>query len=231
MSVSDRTANTLRRLHSLTGILPIGAFLLFHLFVNSKSVQGHESFNAAAAGINQLPYVVLLELLVIGVPILFHMVLGAVIITTGQMNVGAFRHERNWAYLLQRISGLFLVVFIIYHVWSTRFAAGAEADLYGHMAKALADPGTFVFYVLGVAAAAYHLGNGIFGFSIHWGIAVSRRAQRQMAQVGTAVFLVLTLVGLNALLGFLGRGVSLFERAPETTATVALPAPAAEVTR
>jgi succinate dehydrogenase / fumarate reductase cytochrome b subunit len=229
MSVSDRTANTLRRLHSLTGIVPIGVFLLFHLFTNSKALHGPEHFNGAAAEIGKLPYVLLIEIFGIAVPILFHMVLGVVIATSGQLNVGAYRHERNWAYALQRATGLFLVVFIIIHVWSTRFSPAAEADLFGHMAKALADPGTFVFYVLGVSAAAYHLGNGLFGFCIHWGIAVSRRAQLQAARVGTAVFLVLTLVGVNSLLGFLGKGVTLFERAHETEAVAT--APSAAVSR
>jgi succinate dehydrogenase / fumarate reductase, cytochrome b subunit len=218
MTISERTTNTLRRLHSLTGILPIGLFLAFHLFTNSKALHGPEHFNSAAGEISKLPYVTLIEIFGIALPILFHMVLGVLIAVTGQMNTSRFTYERNWGYVLQRASGLFLVVFIITHVWSTRFVPGIEVDLFGHMAKVLQNPGVFAFYVLGVTCAAYHLGNGLFGFSIHWGIATGRRAQRQAARLGFAVFILLTLVSLNALLGFVGKGVKLFERAPESAA-------------
>ena len=223
MTFSERTTYNLRRWHSLTGILPIGLFLLFHLFINSKSLQGQQSYEAAATGIASLPYVVVLELLVIGVPILFHMVLGVVIATSAQWGVRTYRYERGWAYVVQRVTGLFLVLFIIYHVWTTRLATGPGTDLFELMRKSLANPGIFVFYVLGVTAAAYHLGNGLFGFAIHWGIAVTRPAQRRAAMSGTLVFVVLTLVSINALLGFEGMGVRLFERTGETTATAAAP--------
>ncbi len=221
MSISERTANTLRRLHSLTGILPVGAFLAFHLYINSKSVQGSASYRAATGELPKLPLVILIELLVIALPILFHMVLGLLIIVTGQVNTSRFPYERNWGYVAQRVSGLYLVIFILYHVWTTRFSAaalGPEGDLFALMGKQLANPGVFVFYVLGVASAAYHLGNGLFGFAIHWGITNGRRAQRRAAALGWAVAIALTLVGVKSLLGFLGRGVRLFERSTDATA-------------
>ncbi len=219
MSMSDRTANTLKRLHSLTGVLPIGAFLAFHLFINAKAVQGPASYRAATDEIAKLPFVALIEVVAIGLPILFHMVLGLLIVTSGQANLGRFRYERNWGYGLQRASGLFLVLFIIYHVWSSRFAPEAMSpggDLFALMQKQLSNPAVFLFYVLGVASAAFHLGNGLFGFAIHWGLTTGRHAQRQAARFGYAVAIVLTLIGVNALLGFVGRGVRLFERVSDT---------------
>jgi succinate dehydrogenase / fumarate reductase, cytochrome b subunit len=217
MSVSERTANTLRRLHSLTGILPIGAFLCFHLFINSKAVQGHLAYRTAADELAKLPYVILLELFAIALPIVFHMVLGILIVVNGQMNTPRFPYERNWGYVLQRASGVYLVFFLVFHVWTTRFSAVAmrpDGDLFELMSRQLASPGVFALYVIGVSSAAYHLGNGLFGFAIHWGIATGRNAQRQAARLGLAVGLVLALVGINSLLGFTGHGVRLFERAP-----------------
>ncbi|ORO16666.1 succinate dehydrogenase, partial [Staphylococcus aureus] len=35
----------LRRIHSLLGIIPIGAFLVVHLLVNHQATQGAEAFN------------------------------------------------------------------------------------------------------------------------------------------------------------------------------------------
>ncbi|OGF13166.1 MAG: hypothetical protein A2W00_13895 [Candidatus Eisenbacteria bacterium RBG_16_71_46] len=224
MTISDRTYYTLKRLHSLTGVVPIGLFLLEHFFTNSLAVHGAAAYNRASEDLASLPYVQLLEIFGIGVPILFHMVLGIVIATTGQANAGRHGYARNWMYLLQRVSGLVLVAYIIYHVWSTRLSAEVlrgDTDLFGLMANQLQHPAVFAFYVLGVLAASYHFGNGLFGFAIHWGIATGATAQRRAARLGLAVFLVLSLVGINSLLSFVGRPLRLFERAPETTAAVA----------
>ena len=40
MKISDRTYFTLKRLHSLTGVVPVGLFLLEHLYTNARSLQG-----------------------------------------------------------------------------------------------------------------------------------------------------------------------------------------------
>ncbi|MBI5710613.1 MAG: succinate dehydrogenase [Candidatus Eisenbacteria bacterium] len=229
MTVSDRTYFTLRRLHSLSGVVPVGVFLLEHFFTNSFAVQGPDAFNRAAEHLAEIPYVVLIEVFGIGLPILFHMVLGLVIVTTGQANAAKYRYQNNWMYLLQRVSGLFLVAYILYHVWTTRLSPEVmrgETDLFGMMSDDLRSPGLFAFYVLGVIAASYHFGNGLFGFAIHWGLATGRRAQRNVARLGLAVFLVLSLVGINSLLAFVHRPVRLFERAPETKVVEHPPLPA-----
>lgn len=208
MRLSDATYHALKRLHSLTGVVPIGLFLLAHFFTNSKAVQGPALFDHAAGELASIPYVVLVEALGIWLPILFHMVLGIVIATTAQATGTAKGNPRYWQYLLQRASGIFLVAFIVYHTWATRFSPEylASPSAYAYMREHLSHPGVFAFYVAGIAAACYHLGNGLFGFAIHWGLVTGARAQRQLARLGLAVGLVLTLVGLNALLGFLGLG-------------------------
>lgn len=214
MRISDSTHHLLKRLHSLTGVVPVGLFLLVHFFTNSKAVQGPETFDHAAAELAAIPYVVLLEAVGIWLPILFHMVLGIVIATTGQATGTVKQNPRYWQYVFQRLTGIFLVVFIVYHTWATRFSSGYLESLsaYGFMRDHLSHPGVFVFYAVGIAAACFHFGNGLFGFAIHWGLVAGARAQRQVARLGLVAGLVLTLVGFNALLGFLGLGVNLFQK-------------------
>jgi succinate dehydrogenase / fumarate reductase cytochrome b subunit len=65
----------------------------------------------------------------------------------------------------------------------------------------------FVFYVIGIVSACWHLGNGLFGFAIHWGLATGRSAQRLVGRLAFGVFVVLTLVALNSLLAFTGHGI------------------------
>lgn len=214
MKVSDRTYFTLKRLHSLTGVVPVGIFLIEHLFTNARSLQGAEAFDTAAADLARLPFVVVIEALGIWLPILFHMVVGILIATTSQANVGKHGYARNWQYTLQRVSGILLVFYILYHTWALRFAGDylTSASPYAYVREHLAHPGILAFYVLGTIAACYHFGNGLFGFAIHWGIVTGREAQRNAARLGLAVFVALSLLGIASLFGFRGLRLDFLQK-------------------
>ncbi len=214
MKVTDRTYFTLKRLHSLTGVVPIGLFLLEHLYTNARALQGPAAFDGAAAELARLPFVVLIEAFGIWLPIVFHMVLGVLIATTSQANVGKHGYARNWQYTLQRATGVLLVFYLIYHTWALRFDAGYlnSTSAYEYVNRHLANPAVLAFYVLGTLAACYHFGNGLFGFAIHWGLVTSRPAQRQMARLGIAVFLALSALGLASLLGFRGVRADILQK-------------------
>jgi succinate dehydrogenase / fumarate reductase cytochrome b subunit len=214
MKLSDRTYFTLKRLHSLTGVVPVGVFLLEHLYTNARSLQGQEAFDQAAADLAKLPFVVLVEALGIWLPILFHMVVGILISTTAQANVGKHGYARNWQYTLQRTSGLLLVFYLLYHTWALRFDPHYlhSESAYQYVNHHLAEPAVMAFYVLGTLAACYHFGNGLFGFAIHWGLVTGREAQRRMSQVGFAVFVALSLLGLAALFGFRGPRLDFLQK-------------------
>jgi succinate dehydrogenase / fumarate reductase cytochrome b subunit len=214
MKVSDRQYFTLKRLHSLTGVVPVGLFLLEHLFTNSKSLQGAAAFDKAAAELAGLPFVVLLEAFGIWLPILFHMVVGILIATTSQANLGKHGYARNWHYTLQRLTGILLVFYIVFHTWQTRFSADYlnSASAYEYVNHMLAGPGMMAFYILGILSACYHFGNGLFGFAIHWGLVTGRHAQRVAAQLGLLVFAGLAIVGILALLGFRGLRLEFLQK-------------------
>src|SRR5204862_336824 len=67
MKVSDRTYFTLKRLHSLSGVVPIGLFLLEHLYTNARSLQGPAAFDAAVADLARLAFAVSRALSALGV--------------------------------------------------------------------------------------------------------------------------------------------------------------------
>ena len=48
----------LRRLHSLSGIVPIGLFLLEHFISNAEAFKGAEAYGAQVKFLNILPFVV-----------------------------------------------------------------------------------------------------------------------------------------------------------------------------
>lgn len=209
MKVSDRSYFMLKRLHSLSGVVPIGLFVLEHFFTNSKALQGAAAFDGAAADLARIPYVVLVEALGIWLPIAFHMVLGVIIATTSQANTGRHGYAKNWLYLLQRVSGIVLVFYILFHTWMTRFDTHYlnSPSPYLFVQQQVSHPGVFAFYVLGILATCFHLGNGLFGFAIHWGLATGRNAQRWAGRIAFVTFVALAIVGLNSLLAFTGHGI------------------------
>ncbi len=113
-----------RRLHSLSGILPVGLFLLYHIYENMTALRGPEPYNAMVNDVNMLlprPYFYLLEVAAILGPLLFHALYGIYIASTGKSNVGAYAYGSNWAYWFQRASGYVAFIFIVVHVLVLRF--------------------------------------------------------------------------------------------------------------
>ena len=51
----------LRRLHSLSGIVPIGAFLLEHFISNFEAFHGPEAYGRQVAFLNSLPFVLAMD--------------------------------------------------------------------------------------------------------------------------------------------------------------------------
>ena len=193
----------LRRLHSLLGIIPVGLFLAQHLVINNFATRGPEAFNAASNFMGNLPFVLFLEWFIIYIPLMFHAFYGVYIAFTAKNNVKRYGTFRNWMFMLQRITGVFLVVFIAWHIFQTRVqkALGADVD-YDMMADILSSPFMLAFYIAGVIAATFHLANGIWSFLVSWGITQSPRSQNIVTYISMAIFLVLTVIGIQALLAF-----------------------------
>jgi len=183
----------LRRFHSLTGVLPIGAFLVEHFFTNSFAMFGPEIYNSKVEFFMGLPYILLIEISVIWLPILFHGAYGCYIAYSGQASTLRYGYFRNWMYLMQRITGIVALAFIFYHVYATRISGlltGQHAS-FESVNHSLQNPLILVFYVLGILSASYHLGNGLFGFLITWGISIGEKAQR-----GVSILCVLVSAGM-----------------------------------
>jgi succinate dehydrogenase / fumarate reductase cytochrome b subunit len=197
----------LRKLHSLLGLLPIGAFVAFHLFENSLAVKGKGYFTEHVIHkIGNMPYVELMEVFVIALPILFHGLYGLWIWWTGRSNVSSYGYARNWMYVLQRISGGVALVFILVHVYQTRFqvliGALSKDELYDKMVALFSNPLMQAWYAVGLAACVFHLANGIWLFLVSWGITIGPRSQRISTLVTTGIGLVVLLLGVRALFGF-----------------------------
>ncbi|MFC4737485.1 succinate dehydrogenase cytochrome b558 subunit [Bacillus daqingensis] len=194
-----------RRLHSLLGVVAIGAFLVVHLTVNWFAVRGEQEYNQAAAFMESLPFRYALEIFIIFLPLIFHAVYGLYIAFQARNNTSRFSYFRNWMFRLQRISGVLVLIFVTWHVWETRIAAafGAEVN-FQMMEEIVANPIALIAYIIGITATTFHFANGLWSFAVTWGITVTPRSQQISTYVTAGVFLALTFVGIRSILAFVG---------------------------
>jgi len=192
----------LKRLHSLSGVFPIGFFLLEHMFTNAFILGGPEAYNHKIEFLRNLPFVVFLEITFIGLPILYHAGYGIFVTLSGKTNLSSYPYTRNFLYTLQRITGIAALIYIGYHVYETRIVNalyGTEVS-FARMQEIMSSPFMFWFYIAGLAAVCFHFANGIWGFCISWGITVSAKAQRNVGIGFGALGLLIFIVGTFSLI-------------------------------
>ncbi|OCS88399.1 succinate dehydrogenase cytochrome b558 subunit [Caryophanon tenue] len=194
-----------RRLHSLLGVIPVGLFLVFHLSLNFTATGGEESYNSATGVMELIPHWLLLvmEWVIIYIPLMFHAFYGVYIAFTATHNTKRFGTFRNWMFRIQRMTGIFLVVFVAWHIWQTRIqkALGDTVD-FDMMADIVANPWMLAFYIVGILSATFHLSNGLWSFLVSWGITQSPKSQKIVTYITIGFFIILSVVGVMAILAF-----------------------------
>ena len=226
----------IRRLHSLTGILPIGVFLTIHLVTNSSLAWGWfalkgrgegEGLSVAEGGVQyfahevtwintQVPHLFLTEV-TLWLAIAFHCILGVYYATGGKGNLVHYKHQDNFRYTLQRLSGYFGIFFIFYHIatlrwgwtflipsgtkWSHDFSASTLAAALQGSTTGWTMAGVVVslFHLIGVSLLVFHFANGIWTAAITWGLTVSEHAQKRWGYVCAGFGVTMMLAAWSAL--------------------------------
>ena len=197
----ERNHFWLRRLHSLTGVVPVGGFLIYHFWENATALQSPAAYDEMAGHARNLQLLIFVEVGLILLPLLYHALYGLFIAAYTRVNVGAYSYARNRLFMWQRITGIILVLFITYHVMVLRFGAFAQVQAsYAVLVDHLKNPFIFAFYTAGILSAGFHLGNGLWTFLITWGVTVGKRAQRISQWVTTAISIAMTVLGLVIIL-------------------------------
>lgn len=204
-----RRAFVLRRLHSLSGVLPLGVFLAVHLWTNASLLGGRAPFDHAVGEIQKTPLLPVVEVVGVLLPLAFHAIFGVYLATQGRANVAAYPYARAWAYVFQRITGVVTLLFVLAHLWEFRvqkwlFGMSELAfydTLVAHLSAVTASlPVVAIGYLLGIAASVFHLANGLVTFALTWGFVASRAAQRRLSRVAAVLGLLLFLLGASTVL-------------------------------
>jgi succinate dehydrogenase / fumarate reductase cytochrome b subunit len=197
----------LRRLHSLSGIIPVGAFLLEHILIsNATAIGGPDAYARQVGFLASLPLVPLLELFGIWLPITFHALYGFYIWYRGDGNATEYPWSGNWMYTAQRWTGGIAFIYILWHTYTMRFTGvdlhANPAASFGKVQAEVLQPALFLFYVVGLIAASWHFAYGIWLFCAKWGIVSGDKAQKRFLVLCIAFFFVLSGVGLASLATF-----------------------------
>jgi succinate dehydrogenase / fumarate reductase cytochrome b subunit len=206
----------LRKLHQLTGIMPLGFFLLEHFYTNSKALSGAADFNNSVKDLQSIPYILFVEIGGIFIPLIYHAVYGMVITVEARPNNLHYPYARNWFYTIQRVTGVILFFFITFHVLNFRFGlipglntlsvAHHPEESFSIVSREFHIVPIFVVYVIGITATVWHLANGIWLFLVDWGIAIGERAQKIAGYACLGFGIVLLAVGINAAVAFIRPG-------------------------
>lgn len=207
----------LRRLHSLSGLIPVGAYMVVHLLTNASVLNGAATFQDQVDTIHSLGIMLpLVEWTFIFIPLLFHALFGFVIIRSGNSNAGQYPLQRNIRYTLQRVTGMVAFAFIMYHVWQLHWMGGPLGGGKFKPEHATSSAASAIgaawwiqaIYAVGVLSCVYHLANGLWTMGITWGVWTSPKAQQRADYVCAAFGVGLAIVGLSALFGMSTADVS-----------------------
>lgn len=194
-----------RRLHSLSGVVPVGVFLVVHLWTNAKALSGPITFGRAVGEINDLPFLPVIEVLGIFLPLGFHALYGVVLAFRAKPNVGVYGYARNWLFVLQRVTGVIAFLFLLMHVKDFRVAKALGSmrheGFFDELGLLLGVRWKALIYLLGTTASIFHFANGLRTVLWSFGVTISDRSQR---------FATWACAGLGAGLWVLGASTIVF---------------------
>lgn len=194
--------------------------MTIHLLTNSSILASSQKFQSLVYQIHSLgPALPFIEWGFIFLPLIFHAVIGVMIVRGGMPNTSNYSYSGNIRYTLQRASGMVAFVFIFWHVFhmhgwfhSDWWVEGVAKPLGGANFKpysagstagtALGNPIVTLLYAIGVLSCVFHLANGLWTMGITWGIWVSPAAQKRANWVAIAFGVGLSFVSMGALTGF-----------------------------
>lgn len=197
-----------RTLHAVTGVVPLGLFLVGHLWSQLAALGGHQAYDAARGGLFAAKW---LELVFVLAPLAFHAGFGVVIARRARANVDAYPLSRNWMYAAQRVTGLVTFAFVVWHVvhlWAPQLVGTlGPHQMYPKLEQDLSStsegfPVAAFAMIVGTGASTFHFANGIWGFVLRIGLVRQRSRQAAVAAVSVVLGVLLFVAGVDAIVYF-----------------------------
>ena len=200
----------LARLGSLFAILPLGVWTVNHLWNQLAAYNGPVAWQSAVEGHQSAAGAAVTFLVVLG-PLLWHTVWGIarMVRSRPSADVSRFSNVRYW---VQRLSAVGLLLFLGAHLWLAwfhpRFIEGAPEPFIDIAHEMHFHGPTLAVYLLGTLGIAYHLANGLWSFSMGWGLTVSKSGLAWMERLSILIFVLLLALGWGAVYALYQAGVN-----------------------
>lgn len=217
-----------RRLHSLTGIIPIGAFLIEHILSNFETVHGPLAYGKQVLFLNSLPLVRVLEWGLIFIPLAYHALYGVFIWLRGRTNVDVYPWAGNWGYLAQRFTGVVALAYIIQHVIRQRFMGVQLPEhpgaAFAKVQHELSNPWMVAIYVVAMVCICWHFAYGVWLFAAKWGITPGEKARKNFGYVCAAGGVLLCAMGIASIVAVVTAPPAPADVMPDAHVSLVLPA-------
>jgi succinate dehydrogenase / fumarate reductase, cytochrome b subunit len=196
---TNRQGSSLKKLHSLSGVVPLGAFLVLHVWVTASIVGSRAVYDHQIGFLHSGLFGVLEPLVIL--PLLFHAFYGVVLATRPRDPEHTYGTDLMAG--LQRASGVVVLLFVGLHLWEFRWQTwthGLAESAYS--TKLVADlssttwgvPWISLGYIAGMAGSVFHLVNGMTSFCTRWGYtrteATQARARLVFRIAGVLLFAI-----------------------------------------
>lgn len=196
----------LRGAFSLSGVLPLGAFLVLHLWVNARALRADAAFASAVDAIQRTRGLALLEAAFVFAPLVVHGALGLRLAATRRSLADPSPYPPA-ILATMRATGTVVAAFLVMHLLELRFRTpGIRLDgpeLGSVLAADLSStrfgvPWRAVAYLVSTGCVAFHFAAGSWGiYARTRRAAASARARTWAAWVAGAIGLSLGLVAAD----------------------------------
>jgi succinate dehydrogenase / fumarate reductase, cytochrome b subunit len=197
-----------RRLLTLTGVVPLGVFLIEHLLANASAMAGAARFDVVVGAAARSPLTTAIELCLVVLPLLVHAAIGVSLIVRPDPEAHTYGSDR--LYKLQRFTGVVMALFVIGHLLELRVRRWlyglAVASIHTRLSEDLSTtwngiPWVALAYVVGVGAATFHFVNGAWAYLASRGPRPPRSTTYGLVLLGSALFLVGTATAVSVATG------------------------------
>jgi succinate dehydrogenase / fumarate reductase cytochrome b subunit len=165
-------ARRMRRAFSMSGVFPLGAFLVLHLLLNAQALRGTPAFEATVRSLHRIPAAPLVESIFVFAPLLFHGALGLWLVASRTPLVPVAPYP-PLVRIVMRATGVVAALFLAMHLSEIRFHS-AGTRLGGDELATLLDadlssvsrgvPWRGLGYLVGTACVTFHFACGLWGF-------------------------------------------------------------------
>jgi succinate dehydrogenase/fumarate reductase cytochrome b subunit (b558 family) len=209
-----------RQAFALSGLVPLGVFLVAHLAMNAQALAGGPAFASAVRALHGAPALPLFESLLVFAPLAFHAGLGAWLVATGR-TLGPSPYPPAVRRAM-RATAVVALAFIAMHLAEVRFHVAATR-LDGPELATILDgdlatlwhgvPWRGIAYLAGSGCVVFHFAGGLWGF-----VASQRVTMARWTVLAAVAFGLVLWLGFADVVVLRATGAKLFggERADVT---------------